>query len=74
MVLTSCPLLVESLLTRLIFRPNLLTELALNMSCSVVLLIGIVPSGQDSPDKFHSCESSYDSSSLLYPFGISGGS
>jgi len=35
------------------FLPNLFKELALNMSCSVVLLIGIVPSGHDSPDKLH---------------------
>lgn len=54
MIRTSWPLLLESLLTRLSFRPNLRTELALNMSCSVVLLIGIVPSGQDSPVKLQS--------------------
>lgn len=50
---TSCPLLLVSLLTRLNFLPNLLTELALNMSLSLVLLIGIVPLGHDSPDKLH---------------------
>jgi len=35
------------------FLPNPLTESALNRSCSVILLTGIVPSGQDSPDKLH---------------------
>ena len=48
MVLTSWPLPVESL------RTYLLTELALKMSFSVVLLIGTVPSGQDSPESAHS--------------------
>lgn len=53
-LITSWPLLFVSLLTRLIFfLPNFRTEVALNTSCSVVLLIGIVPSGHDSPEKLH---------------------
>lgn len=75
-VYTSCPLPLVSLLTRFIifFLPNLLTELALNMSCSVVLLIGIVPSGHDSPDKLHNWKFSLESPFWLCPLGLSGGS
>ncbi|KAF7829330.1 uncharacterized protein G2W53_020494 [Senna tora] len=52
---TSCPFVLVSLLTRLaILVPNLSTLLALNTSSSLVLLMGIVPSGHDSPDKLHS--------------------
>lgn len=56
------------------FFPNLLSELALSKSCSVVLLIGIVPSGHDSPDKLHSWKLSLKLPIWLFPFGISGGS
>jgi hypothetical protein len=52
--LTSWPLLVESLRTGFGFLPNLLIELALRISSSVVLLIGIVPSGHASPESVHS--------------------
>ena len=45
---------VESLRTFLGFLPNLLTELARRKSCSVVLLIGTVPSGHASPESVQS--------------------
>jgi hypothetical protein len=44
----------ESLRTPLGFLPNLLTELALRKSCSVVLLIGMVPLGHSSPESAQS--------------------
>jgi len=45
---------VESLRTPLGFLPNLLIELALRKSCSVVLLIGTVPLGHSSPESIQS--------------------
>lgn len=64
-----------SLLTCLVtFLPNLRTELALSMSCSVVLLIGTVPSGHDSPDILHSWKSSVSIPECLWSLGLSGGS
>jgi len=72
---TSWPLLLVSLLTCLLnFLPNLLMELALSMSCSVVLLIGIVPSGHASPDKSHNWKFSVTMPVGSRPFGLSGGS
>lgn len=67
---------VESLRTPLGFLPNLLIELALRKSCSVVLLIGIVPSGHISPESVQSWKLWVTFSPLLlwYPFGLSGGS
>jgi len=56
------------------FLPNPLTESALNRSCSVILLTGIVPSGQDSPDKLHNWKLSLKLLMWLYPVGLSGGS
>lgn len=74
-VLTSWPLLLESLLTCLLgFLPNLLTELALNISCSVVLLIGTVPSGHDSPEILHNWTLSSNIPDGIWPSGLSGGS
>lgn len=72
--LTSWPLPVESRLTLRAFRPNLRTELALNMSSSLVLLIGIVPSGHDSPEILHSWKFSDSEFLGFWPFGLSGGS
>jgi hypothetical protein len=74
-ILTSWPLLLVSLLTCLLsFLPNLRTELALSMSCSVVLLIGTVPSGHDSPDKPHDWKFSVTMLDGSWPLGLSGGS
>lgn len=74
-ILTSWPLPEESLLTRLMgFLPNLRRELALKMSFSVVLLIGTVPSGQNSPEADHNWKFSAISSMDLFPLGLSGGS
>jgi len=71
--LTSWPPLSESLRTG--FLPNLLIELALNTSSSLVLLIATVPSGHDSPELLHNWYLSIISSSLFpYPLGLSGGS
>lgn len=63
----------ESRLMRLLgFLPNLRTELALSISFSVVLLIGTVPSGHDSPDMLHNWNDS-DSASPeeLWSYGLS---
>lgn len=75
-VLTSWPLPVESRRTCRGFLPNLPMELARRMSCSVVLLIGTVPSGHASPESDHSWKLCVVSSSSgwPYPFGLSGGS
>ena len=74
-ILTSWPLPEESLLTCLMgFLPNLRIEFALKMSFSVVLLIGIVPSGQNSPEADHNWWLSATSSMDLLLLGLSGGS
>ena len=44
------------------------------MSFSVVLLIGTVPSGQDSPESVHSWKLSETASVELWPFGLASGS
>lgn len=74
-MLTSCPLLVESLLTVLLasFLPNLLMELALRMSFSVVLLMGMVPSGHDSLLSPHSWNVSVSLSADTFRCGLSSG-
>lgn len=59
----------------LLFLPNLWYELALSMSFSVVLLIGIVPSGHVSPPFVHSWKLSGEKPDMgRWPFGRSGGS
>lgn len=72
--LTSWSLLVESLFTFLNFLPNLLMELALRISFSVVRRIGTVPSGHDSPESVHIWEVSATVLMESCPFGLSGGS
>lgn len=47
-------------------------EIALRTSFSVVLLIGTVPSGHDSPDSAHSWKLFATVSVVLRPFGLSG--
>lgn len=78
MTFTSWPLPEESLLTALHgFLPNLRIELALRTSFSVVLRIGMVPSGQESPFAAQSWKISVDSSALAedsLTMGLSGGS
>lgn len=72
---TSWSLLVVSLRTpRLIFRPNLRTELALRTSSSLVLLIGIVPSGHGSPAPVQACITSETDTFESCPLGLFGGS
>lgn len=69
-------MLAESLRTGLLnFLPNLRIELALRMSCSVVLRIGTVPSGHNSPDILHNWKfSSENIPPIVVSFGLSGGS
>lgn len=57
------------------FFANLLTELALRISASVVLLMGTVPSGQDSPEMAHDWKDTAIAGPVGgRPLGLSGGS
>jgi len=71
---TTCLYSVASVSTWLSFLPNVSIELALNMSSSFALLIGIVPSGHDSSYKLHNWNLPLKMSVWLLPFDLSRGS